>query len=190
MTWSAACSIRPNIFGKGRGDQVNQSGWLPPVNRAMDTMREGVRQAQQALSDGTKQGAGKNERDQQLAQVESLRRQIEQFARGQQPGQQQGPAAGRQAAGPAARTGPGQGPAARPGPRSGQGRPAAWTRQPGRAGIRGGNQNRRRQPVRRRQSPADISAASLDAGIRRAGTICRTAGAWSRVRWFATSRAS
>jgi hypothetical protein len=74
----------------GRGDQVNQSGWLPPVNRAMDTMRDGIRQAQQALSDGTKQGAGKNERDQQLAQVESLRRQIEQFARGQQPGQQQG----------------------------------------------------------------------------------------------------
>jgi len=55
---------------------VNQSGWLPPVNRAMDTMREGIRQAQQALSDGTKQGAGKNDRDQQLAQVESLRRQI------------------------------------------------------------------------------------------------------------------
>jgi hypothetical protein len=74
----------------GRGDQVNQSGWLPPVNRAMDTMREGVRQAQQALTDGSKQGAGKNERDQQLAQVESLRRQIEQFARGQQPGNQQG----------------------------------------------------------------------------------------------------
>ena len=75
---------------KGRGDQVNQSGWLPPVNRAMDTMREGVRQAQQALSDGSKQGAGKNERDQQLAQVESLRRQIEQFSRGQQDGNQQG----------------------------------------------------------------------------------------------------
>jgi hypothetical protein len=53
-------------------------------------MREGIRQAQQALSDGTKQGAGKNERDQQLAQVESLRRQIEQFSRGQQPGNQQG----------------------------------------------------------------------------------------------------
>src|SRR6185436_18438499 len=74
----------------GRGDQVNQAGWLPPVNRAMDKMREGVRQAQQALNDGSKQGAGKNERDQQLAQVESLRRQIEQFARGQQPGNQQG----------------------------------------------------------------------------------------------------
>src|SRR5205085_1974466 len=80
----------------GRGDQVNQSGWLPPVNRAMDTMREGIRQAQQALSDGTKQGAGKNERDQQLAQVESLRRQIEQFARGQQPGQQNGQQQGNQ----------------------------------------------------------------------------------------------
>jgi len=51
-------------------------------------MREGVRQAQQALNEGNKQGAGKNERDQQLAQVESLRRQLEQFARGQQPGQQ------------------------------------------------------------------------------------------------------
>ena len=75
---------------QGRADQVNQSGWLPPVNRALDTMREGVRQAQQALNDGNKQGAGKNERDQQLAQVESLRRQLEQFARGQQPGQQQG----------------------------------------------------------------------------------------------------
>jgi hypothetical protein len=74
----------------GRGDQVNQSGWLPPVNRAMDTMREGVRQAQQALRDGTQQGAKGNERDQQLAQVESLRRQIEQFARGQQNGNQQG----------------------------------------------------------------------------------------------------
>ena len=75
---------------QGRADQVNQSGWLPPVNRALDSMREGVRQAQQALNDGNKQGAGKNERDQQLAQVESLRRQLEQFARGQQPGQQQG----------------------------------------------------------------------------------------------------
>ncbi|MCU1338527.1 MAG: hypothetical protein JWO19_4108 [Bryobacterales bacterium] len=72
---------------QGRGDQVNQSGWLPPVNRALDKMRDGVRQAQAALRDGTQQGAGKNERDQQLAQVESLRRQIEQFARGQQQGQ-------------------------------------------------------------------------------------------------------
>ena len=44
---------------QGRGDQVNQSGWLPPVNRAMDTMREGVRQAQQALNDGTQAGRGK-----------------------------------------------------------------------------------------------------------------------------------
>ena len=82
---------------QGRGEQVNQSGWLPPVNRAMDSMRDGVRQAQQALNDGSKQGAGKNERDQQLAQVESLRRQIEQFARGQQQnGQQQGNQQGQQ----------------------------------------------------------------------------------------------
>ena len=44
---------------QGRGDQVNQSGWLPPVNRAMDTMREGIRQAQQALSDGTQAGRRK-----------------------------------------------------------------------------------------------------------------------------------
>src|SRR6185503_14388251 len=74
----------------GRGDQVNQSGWLPPVNRAMDKMRDGVRQAQQALREGNQQAGKGNERDQQLAQVESLRRQIEQFARGQQPGDQQG----------------------------------------------------------------------------------------------------
>lgn len=106
----------------GRGDQVNQSGWLPPVNRAMDTMREGIRQAQQALSDGTKQGAGKNERDQQLAQVESLRRQIEQFARGQQNGQQKGQQPGQQ---------PGQG-QGKGGQQPGQ--------QPGQ-GQGGGNQN-------------------------------------------------
>ncbi len=82
---------------EGRGDQVNQAGWLPPVNRAMDRMRDGVRQAQQALTDGTQQAAGKNERDQQLAQIESLRRQIEQFSRGQQQnGQQQGQQPGNQ----------------------------------------------------------------------------------------------
>src|SRR6185503_17068315 len=86
---------------QGRADQVNQSGWLPPVNRAMDTMREGIRQAQQALNDGSKQGAGKGEKDQQLAQIESLRRQLEQFSRGQgqqngqQPGQQPGQGQGK-----------------------------------------------------------------------------------------------
>jgi hypothetical protein len=106
----------------GRGDQVNQSGWLPPVNRAMDTMREGVRQAQQALSDGTKQGAGKNERDQQLAEVESLRRQIEQFSRGQQNGQQQGGQQPGQAQGKGQQQGQGQGKGGQqPGQQPGQG---------------------------------------------------------------------
>jgi len=106
----------------GRGDQVNQSGWLPPVNRAMDTMREGVRQAQQALSDGTKQGAGKNERDQQLAEVESLRRQIEQFSRGQQNGQQQGGQQPGQAQGKGQQPGQGQGKGGQqPGQQPGQG---------------------------------------------------------------------
>jgi len=106
----------------GRGDQVNQSGWLPPVNRAMDTMREGVRQAQQALSDGTKQGAGKNERDQQLAEVESLRRQIEQFSRGQQNSQQQGGQQPGQAQGKGQQPGQGQGKGGQqPGQQPGQG---------------------------------------------------------------------
>jgi hypothetical protein len=103
----------------------------------MDTMREGIRQAQQALSDGTKQGAGKNERDQQLAQVESLRRQIEQFSRGQQNGQQpgnqndqDGKQGGQQ---PGQQPGQGQGkggqqPGQQPGQGQGQGQP-------------GGNQN-------------------------------------------------
>jgi hypothetical protein len=121
----------------GRGDQVNQSGWLPPVNRAMDTMREGIRQAQQALSDGSKQGAGKNERDQQLAQVESLRRQIEQFARGQQPGKQ--PGDGKQGG---QQPGQGQGKGQQPGKGQGQGKDG---QQPGQgqgqgAGNQGGNQ--------------------------------------------------
>lgn len=121
----------------GRGDQVNQSGWLPPVNRAMDTMREGIRQAQQALSDGTKQGAGKNERDQQLAQVESLRRQIEQFSRGQQNGQQKGQQPGGQQPGQA------QGKGQQPGQAQGQGQ-GKGGQQPGQQpgqGQGGGNQN-------------------------------------------------
>jgi hypothetical protein len=124
----------------GRGDQVNQSGWLPPVNRAMDTMLEGVRQAQQALSDGTKQGAGKNERDQQLAQVESLRRQIEQFARGQQPGNQQGQdgkQGGQQPGGQ--QPGQAQGKGQQPGQGQGQGGQQPG-QQPGQA-QGGGNQN-------------------------------------------------
>jgi hypothetical protein len=119
----------------GRGDQVNQSGWLPPVNRAMDTMRQGIRQAQQALSDGSKQGAGKNERDQQLAQVESLRRQIEQFARGQQPGQQNGQQQGQDGKQggqqPGQQPGQGQGKGQQPG----QGQGQAQT-----GGNQGGNQ--------------------------------------------------
>jgi hypothetical protein len=120
----------------GRGDQVNQSGWLPPVNRAMDKMREGVRQAQQALNDGSKQGAGKNERDQQLAQVESLRRQIEQFSRGQQPngqqpGNQQGQDGKQGGQQPGQQQGQGQG--------KGQGKDG---QQPGQGqGQGGGNQN-------------------------------------------------
>jgi hypothetical protein len=117
----------------GRGADVNQSGWLPPVNRAMDTMRDGIRQAQQVLSDGTKQGAGKNERDQQLAQVESLRRQIEQFARGQQPGQQPG---GQQ---PGQQPGQGQGKGDQQGKGRGQGQ-GKDGQQPGQ-GQGGGNQN-------------------------------------------------
>jgi hypothetical protein len=119
----------------GRGDQVNQSGWLPPVNRAMDTMRQGIRQAQQALSDGSKQGAGKNERDQQLAQVESLRRQIEQFARGQQPGQQNGQQQGQDGKQggqqPGQQPGQGQGKGQQPGQGQGQGQTG---------GNQGGNQ--------------------------------------------------
>jgi hypothetical protein len=88
----------------------------------MDTMREGVRQAQQALSDGTKQGAGKNERDQQLAEVESLRRQIEQFSRGQQNGQQQGGQQPGQAQGKGQQQGQGQGKGGQqPGQQPGQG---------------------------------------------------------------------
>ena len=104
----------------GRGDQVNQSGWLPPVNRAMDSMREGVRQAQQALRDGTQAGAKGNDRDQQLAQVESLRRQIEQFARGQQPNQQgqDGKQGGQQ---PGQQPGQAQGKGQQPGQGQGQG---------------------------------------------------------------------
>ncbi|MBZ5631799.1 MAG: DUF4175 domain-containing protein [Acidobacteriia bacterium] len=117
----------------GRADQVNQSGWLPPVNRALDTMREGVRQAQQALNDGSKQGAGKNERDQQLAQVESLRRQIEQFARGQQPGQQNGNQQGQDG-----KQG-GQQPGQHPGQGQGKGGQQPG-QQPGQ-GQAGGNQN-------------------------------------------------
>ena len=120
----------------GRGDQVNQSGWLPPVNRAMDTMRDGVRQAQQALNDGSKQGAGKNERDQQLAQVESLRRQIEQFARGQQPGNQpgqDGKQGGQQPGGQ--QPGQAQGKGQQPGQGQGQG-----GQQPGGNQNGGGNQ--------------------------------------------------
>ena len=115
---------------QGRADQVNQSGWLPPVNRALDTMREGVRQAQQALNDGNKQGAGKNERDQQLAQVESLRRQLEQFSRGQQPGQQNGQQPGQQ-------PGQSQGRGDQQGKGQGQGKEG---QQPGQ-GQGGGNQN-------------------------------------------------
>ncbi|HEV8412282.1 MAG TPA: hypothetical protein VGQ49_01715 [Bryobacteraceae bacterium] len=118
----------------GRGDQVNQSGWLPPVNRAMDTMREGIRQAQQALSDGTKEGAGKNERDQQLAQVESLRRQIEQFSRGQQNGQQKGQQPGGQQPGQA------QGKGQQPGQGQGKGGQQPG-QQPGQGQTGGGNQN-------------------------------------------------
>jgi hypothetical protein len=106
----------------GRGDQVNQSGWLPPVNRAMDKMRDGVRQAQQALNDGTKQGAGKNERDQQLAQVESLRRQIEQFARGQQQNGNQPGQDGKGGQQPGQQPGQGQGKGGQqPGQQPGQG---------------------------------------------------------------------
>jgi hypothetical protein len=121
----------------GRGDQVNQSGWLPPVNRAMDTMRDGIRQAQQALSDGSKQGAGKNERDQQLAQVESLRRQIEQFARGQQPGNQQGQDGKQGGQQPGQQPGQGQGKGQQPGKGQGQGQQPG--QQPGQ-GNQGGNQ--------------------------------------------------
>jgi len=122
----------------GRGDQVNQSGWLPPVNRAMDTMRDGIRQAQQALSDGTKQGAGKNERDQQLAQVESLRRQIEQFARGQQPGQQNGQQPGQDGKQGGQQPGQGQGKGDQQGKGQGQGGQQPG-QQPGQ-GQAGGNQ--------------------------------------------------
>ncbi|HEY2845233.1 MAG TPA: hypothetical protein VGJ09_16340, partial [Bryobacteraceae bacterium] len=125
---------------QGRADQVNQSGWLPPVNRAMDTMREGIRQAQNALSDGSKQGAGKNERDQQLAQVESLRRQLEQFARGQQPGQQNGQQPGQQnGQQPGQQPGQGQGKGDQQGKGQGQGKDG---QQPGQGqGQGGGNQN-------------------------------------------------
>jgi len=127
----------------GRGDQVNQSGWLPPVNRAMDTMREGIRQAQQALSDGSKQGAGKNERDQQLAEVESLRRQIEQFSRGQQPGQQPGDQNGKDGKQggqqPGQQPGQGQGKGGQqPGQQPGQGQPGG--NQVGNQYGAGGNQ--------------------------------------------------
>jgi hypothetical protein len=125
----------------GRADQVNQSGWLPPVNRAMDKMRDGVRQAQQALSDGTKQGAGKNERDQQLAQVESLRRQIEQFARGQQPTGNQPGQDGKQGGQQPGQGQPGQaqGKGQQPGQGQGQGKDG---QQPGQGqGQAGGNQN-------------------------------------------------
>ena len=182
---------------QGRGDQVNQSGWLPPVNRAMDTMRDGIRQAQQALSDGTKQGAGKNERDQQLAQVESLRRQIEQFARGQQNGQQQGNQQGQD----------GKQGGQQPGQQPGQGRARVNSPDKARdraASSRVSNLDKARPAgirmaaeatssaaaiVMPAGTPVAISVASLDAGIRRATTICRTAGAWSRARWFATTRA-
>ena len=173
----------------GRGDQVNQSGWLPPVNRAMDTMREGVRQAQQALSDGTKQGAGKNDRDQQLAQVESLRRQIEQFSRGQQNGQQQGNQQGKQQGQqPGQQPGQGQGKGQQQGRAQGQGGQQPG-QQPGQ-GQGGGNQAGGNQfggggP----NGGAYSSAVSLAAGIRRATTICRMAGGSTRARWFATMRA-
>ena len=103
------------------------------MNRALDTMREGVRQAQQALNDGSKQGAGKNERDQQLAQVESLRRQIEQFARGQQPGQHNGNQQGQDG-----KQG-GQQPGQHPGQGQGKGGQQPG-QQPGQ-GQAGGNQN-------------------------------------------------
>lgn len=129
----------------GRGDQVNQAGWLPPVNRAMDKMREGVRQAQQALNDGSKQGAGKNERDQQLAQVESLRRQIEQFARGQQPGNQQGQDGKQGGQQPGQQQGQGQGKGDQQGKGQGQGQGQGQGKdgqQPGQGqGQGGGNQN-------------------------------------------------
>ncbi len=120
----------------GRGDQVNQSGWLPPVTRAMDRMRDGIRQAQQALTDGSQQAAGKNEQDQTLAQIESLRRQIEQFSRGQQQnGQQQN---GQQANGNQQGNQQGQN-----GKQGGQGQngqqPGQNGQQPG--GQAGGNQN-------------------------------------------------
>jgi hypothetical protein len=122
----------------GRADQVNQSGWLPPVNRALDKMRDGVRQAQQALSDGTKQGAGKNERDQQLAQVESLRRQIEQFARGQQQNGNQPGQDGKQGG---QQPGQAQGKGQQPGQGQGQGQ-GKDGQQPGQGqGQAGGNQN-------------------------------------------------
>jgi len=99
-------------------------------------MREGVRQAQQALNDGSKQGAGKGERDQQLAQVESLRRQIEQFARGQQPGNQpgqDGKQGGQQPGGQ--QPGQAQGKGQQPGQGQGQG-----GQQPGGNQNGGGNQ--------------------------------------------------
>jgi hypothetical protein len=148
---------------QGRADQVNQSGWLPPVNRAMDTMREGIRQAQQALNDGSKQGAGKGEKDQQLAQIESLRRQLEQFSRGQ--GQQNGQQPGQQ-------PGQGQGKGDQQGKGQGQGKDG---QQPGQGqGQGGGNQNGGNQ----------YGGNQFGGGARNGGYIGGQFGRWNPQGWY------
>jgi hypothetical protein len=143
---------------QGRGDQVNQSGWLPPVARAMDRMRDGIRQAQQALTDGTQQGAGKNERDQQLAQIESLRRQIEQFSRGQQNGQQPG----------------GQQPGQAQGKGQGQGKGGQQPGQQPGQGQGGGNQNGGNQ----------FGGGGPNAGAYLGGNYGGQFGRWNPQGWY------
>jgi len=94
------------------------------------------------LRDGTQAGAKGNERDQQLAQVESLRRQIEQFARGQQPGNQQGNQQGQDGKQGGQQPGQQPGQAQGKGQQQGQGQGQGGQQggqQPG--GQQGGNQN-------------------------------------------------
>jgi hypothetical protein len=124
----------------GQGAQIVQ--WQGPVTSSLDSLRQQVARAQQALRDGNQQGAAQDDRQRQLANLEQTRAQIQQLAQqgqGKQQGNQGRGGDGKQGGGKQGdgkQGGQGQGQGQQPGQGQGQGQ----GQQPGQGQAQGGGQ--------------------------------------------------